>query len=470
MSSYLTNLNQKLKKIEIKMRGGEYKMNKKLLFSIILVVLLLIPTTVIAHTKEEPFVTDLMAGQHIDVGDVSVWNDGVNLYVKYVINAEGWCLTKTHLHVAESLEEIPQKNGNPPPGKFDYQMEHDCVTEYMYTIPLTWHCYDEPFIVAHAVVMKVIEEAPYYASAVIDYYQGLRKDGTSVRLQRSTPEQGLAFEAGQDESNFFSLGFGGWIIVEFDCPIRNGDGNDVKVIEDTWGSYPLETADVYASQDGTTWTYLGEADNTNQAGIHTISEFDLGDLEWAKYIKIVDITDPALHGSDADGYDLNAVESLQDCVQEETAWGDGEDFPGKNWATYFTYEIQPFLVDTVEVYAVNENPTYSNISLESEVQYELEAMGTAHAGDTIDFDAKYSITNRITGDTWTDTVTGYSSHGPTLLDLFVNGGSVDWGVYNTEHIYYWTLAGTGVPVELWIYDIYYPNNTGFITVNIYRLP
>ena len=25
-------------------------------------------------------------------------------------------------------------------------------------------------------------------------------------------------------------------------------------------------------------------------------------------------------------------------IQEETAWGDGEDFPGDNWATYFTYE------------------------------------------------------------------------------------------------------------------------------------
>lgn len=27
----------------------------------------------------------------------------------------------------------------------------------------------------------------------------------------------------------------------------------------------------------------------------------------------------------------------------ETAWGDGEDFVGKNWATYFMYHVQPFL-------------------------------------------------------------------------------------------------------------------------------
>lgn len=335
-------------------------MNKKLLFSIILVMLLLTPTTVMAHTEEEPFVTDLMAGQHIDVGDVSVWNDGENLYVEYE-TTDGWEITETHLYVGKT-DPI---NLTSAPGQFPYSDGNP------YTIPLSeidsyslevnnkgkttgkWVADGVPGVVpcnniyiavaAHAVVQKVIEEAPYYASAVIDYDQGVKNDGNPVPSLRSIPEQGLAFEAGKDESNFFSLGFEGWIIVEFDCPIRNGDGNDVKVIEDTWGSYPLETADVYASQDGTTWTELGTADNLTRdvLGIHSISEFDLGDLEWAKYIKIVDTTDPALHGSTADGYDLNAVEALQDCVQEETAWADEGAIPfGTNWAMYFEYHMQ----------------------------------------------------------------------------------------------------------------------------------
>jgi len=302
------------------------------------------------HTEGDPFTTELIADggdetSAIDVGDVLVWNDGDILYVQYVVTAP-WCLTETHLHVATSLEGIPQKKGNPPPGKFEYSMDHDpAITEYTYTIPLTWDTCTKLFIAAHAVVQKttIITAAPYYASVVIDYSQGLTKGGALVRWQRSTPEQGLAFETGQNEFNFFSLGFGGWIIVEFDCPIQNGEGNDVKIIEDTWGGgYPLETADIFASKDGTNWTYLGEADNTNQVGIHTISEFDLGILNWAKYIKIEDTCDPTPHNDAADGYDLNAVESLQDCVeiQEETAWAAGSDFPGKNWATYFKYEVQ----------------------------------------------------------------------------------------------------------------------------------
>lgn len=202
----------------------------------------------------------------------------------------------------------------------------------------------------------VITPAPYYASSVDSYNQGLKKDNiTPVDAIRSVPEQGLVFETDPYPYNFFSLGFGGWIIVKFDCPVQNGEGDDIRIIEDTWSTYPLEKADVWASQDGTTWTYLGEADNTNDVGIHTISEFDLGILNWAKYIKIEDTCDPTLHTNAADGYDLNAVESLQDCVeiQEETAWGAGFGFPGKNWATYFTYDVQGILTGTW-LLAVNE--------------------------------------------------------------------------------------------------------------------
>lgn len=304
--------------------------------------LLVLPTVAFA----DPVTVDLVAGQHINVGTVTVSNDAFSLSVEYMITDPDWCLTETHVHVAESLAGIPQRNGNPPPGQFDHQMEHDCVPGYLYNILLDWAPDDELYIAAHAAVQKVevIEEAPYDACTVINYSQGLRKNGTPVRTERSVPEQGLEYESGEDETNFFSLGFAGWIVVEFCCPVINGEGDDVKVIEDTWTSYPLEKAEVYASQDGINWTYLGEADNTTRdaLGIHSFKEFDLGLLEWATYIKIVDTCDPSIHNNEADGYDLNAVQALQDCVeiQEETAWGDGDDFPGRNWATYFNYTVQ----------------------------------------------------------------------------------------------------------------------------------
>jgi len=130
---------------------------------------------------------------------------------------------------------------------------------------------------------------------------------------------------------------------------------------------------------------------------------------------------------------------------------------------------QTTLVDTVYVPANDPEPTNSSIDLVDGIDYILVATGTAFAGDTIDFDAKYSITKKESGDTWTDVVTNYESYGPTLLDLFVNGNLGAWGAYNPDHQYECTIIGDGSQVELWIYDIYYPNNAGSLIVYIYEL-
>jgi len=126
------------------------------------------------------------------------------------------------------------------------------------------------------------------------------------------------------------------------------------------------------------------------------------------------------------------------------------------------------LVDTVTVDADKKDPTCSISILESGKKYLLKASGIAFAGDTIDFDAKYSITNRILGDTWTDLVSGYEGYGPDLLGLAVDSVFVDWGVYNDGHVYYWKMDGSGSCVPLWIYDVYYPNNSGSLMVEIYQ--
>ncbi len=291
----------------------------------------LIYRTTVSYDMPDPVA--LIAAQDIPVGQVTVWDDGSTLYVEFTTTG-GWEIVKTHLHIADSVDGIPQKNGNPIPGKFDYKKES---APWVYEIAVDDLPSGGPlYIAAHAVVQKVLGGAPYYASSVYASAQGSRKDGSPVLPERSNPDQGLMLEQNKQATDFFSLGFGGELVVEFDCPIRNGEGDDVGVWEDTWGTYPSETAEVYASQDGANWYFLGTADNSNQANTWTLSKFDLGDLAWAKYIKVVDTTDPTPHDSSADGFDVNAVVALQDCLQEETAWGDGNDFDGKNWATYFT--------------------------------------------------------------------------------------------------------------------------------------
>jgi len=126
------------------------------LYSSLLVVLAmlmaLIPNTVLAGTANNPMKVDLIAGQHIDAGEIQIWNDNDNLYVKYSATPP-WCLDETHLQVASNISKIPQNNGNPVPGQFEYKSKHNCVSEFTYTVPLTIEFCDL-YIAAHAVVKK----------------------------------------------------------------------------------------------------------------------------------------------------------------------------------------------------------------------------------------------------------------------------------------------------------------------------
>lgn len=149
------------------------EMRRVLNIGVILAFLLaLVPAAGLAHTEDVPFDTPLIAdggsaATAIEVGVVKVWNDADYLYVKYEISDLDWCITKTHLHAATSLSDIPQtKNGNPIPGQFEYFESHDCETEVTYTIPLgEWNPGDSLAIAAHAVVSN----APVCSASSIVY-------------------------------------------------------------------------------------------------------------------------------------------------------------------------------------------------------------------------------------------------------------------------------------------------------------
>jgi hypothetical protein len=111
---------------------------KKTLSLIVGLVLLaaLVPGLAQAATDKDPFVTDLIAGRHMDVGDIKIWKDDQFLYV-LIETVSPNCLMKTHLAVAWDLSGIPQRNGNPVPGRFPYKTSHNCATSFLYKIPLS---------------------------------------------------------------------------------------------------------------------------------------------------------------------------------------------------------------------------------------------------------------------------------------------------------------------------------------------
>lgn len=84
-----------------------------------------------------PVETAIMAGQTINVGTVTVWNDDNNLYVHYLTTGD-YKLKKTHLYVG-ACSGIPVNNsGNPRIGQYPYQTTHGTtgVQSFTYTIPL----------------------------------------------------------------------------------------------------------------------------------------------------------------------------------------------------------------------------------------------------------------------------------------------------------------------------------------------
>jgi len=125
-----------------------------------------------------------------------------------------------------------------------------------------------------------------------------------------------------------------------------------------------------------------------------------------------------------------------------------------------------YYLETLSVPAYSPELTLSSHILFPMYDYKIKAYGTAEAGDSIIFDPQYSITGRIAGDSWTDSVSGYETYGPGLLELFVNGSDIDWGGYNEDHTYYYELAGTGNPLSLYINDIYYPNNKEYLSADL----
>lgn len=100
-------------------------------------------------------------------------------------------------------------------------------------------------------------------------------------------------------------------------------------------------------------------------------------------------------------------------------------------------------------------------------EYLLNASGTFNAADSITADAQYSV--REPNTEWTDIVQNYEGYGPTLLNLFIDGTSADWGAYTNTHSYWLPITGHGTSSALSIYDIAAENNTGSLNVDLYEI-
>lgn len=477
-----------------------------LLAAVAMIVAVLPLAAAAAHTEGAPFSVNLLADGRaddgtppIDVGDVEVWNDAHYLYVDYKITEADWCLTKTALDVQLNSGDIPQtKKNNPIPGKFEYSAVHDCVSEYGYMIPMTWDAGDPLFIAAHANVVKGSAIGEHWAQNVLGFDQGTTKNGSAIGTERTDPENALfekdAEYVGGLYINFFSLGRdlvelvdrGGWIEVDFDAPIFNGPSNDLAGVEVTGGGsatspggYPLESAKVEFSYNGSWYLGIGElTNNANDLQRTTFVEMPAG-IPYADSVRITDTTPWGPHSGGADGYDVDAVMASQLVTDMETAWGDGTGFGGKQWGMWFGYTVQAALVETILV--PSDGSTVSSAALVDGSSYELRASGTyrfANWGEAGIADAQCSLRppgvwysfHSYSVDTW---VPGDAMPLPytSMLEVKVDGVPFAWQPTTcdtTDHLYTGSEDGAGSSVDFQIVDSSYGDNVdGDLQVEIW---
>lgn len=155
-------------------------------------------------------------------------------------------------------------------------------------------------------------ESPAVCSfTAVCFQQGLTHGGQPVPANRSDPKKAEVAQKNDVAGtiNFYSLGFGGYITLKSSCAVKNGDGNDIKVWETTYGAQPINTfsdrARVYASQDGVNFIYLGMATYDGSFDLQTAG------LNWAQYFRIVDATvDAPSNPANADAFDVDGIEVL----------------------------------------------------------------------------------------------------------------------------------------------------------------
>ena len=150
-----------------------------------------------------------------------------------------------------------------------------------------------------------------YAMEVIDFQQGLDKNGNAVATDRSDPTKALMEP---DRSNapggFFTLGFGGSITLKLAGAVLNGDGPDLKIWETTFAGDSCtntnqETASIEVS-DGVTWVNAGDVCRDGMIDLDGLA------IPYVTYVRITD-----LGTSPNDGYDVDGLEALYGCIDFE---------------------------------------------------------------------------------------------------------------------------------------------------------
>jgi hypothetical protein len=149
-----------------------------------------------------------------------------------------------------------------------------------------------------------------YASEMIEYVEGTSSNGGSIANNRTDANQALGEPERVDQLVFVSLGYGGSITLGFSGSVPNLEGDDLEIVETTYGnnscgSY-FEFADVYVSVDGVNFLFaktICRADNF-------VDISDAGEFECINYVRIANNNELS---TTPDAFDVDGVVAIHNC-------------------------------------------------------------------------------------------------------------------------------------------------------------
>ena len=495
-----------------------------IVLTLVLAMIAIVPTST-AHTEEEPQIVTLYAGKDIDVGTVSVWNDGENIHVEYETTGD-WYITETHLYIGKN---VPPTSA---PGQFPYSMPHEPeVDYYKYTIALDEiYAYkmqtnkkgkstgvmitdgtpgvnvDETvYIAAHAVVIHITDGS-------IDFYSDTTTTYKSYPVGPIGNNAVLAWVHPNwisDLDHTFTDAEWIWESYRVNNSV-DGDIVDFYKTVNIPGLYLLDASGIiYITCDNGYELYLNNyylgsaqlgflwrASDLTESYVNSNGWQSVEDYDISEHIKCgenrfwIPTANEQMDGGTVDSNPAGLIFEGEICYkvvdQEETAWGDGTNF-GTNWAMYFTYIIQeecePVLLDTVEVTPYGTDPYIYNPTCSIYLpagNYRLVASGTyrfANWGGT--YGTADALCNKRTSAYASGTPVGDDWYilDSNRLQVFIFGAAVDWlsvthgtRTLDPNHTYSYEFCHTGGMIEFGIEDNVYGDNSGFIKVEIWGCP
>jgi hypothetical protein len=322
--------------------------------------------------------TDLLAGQHTVIGKVTVIMYGSIMRVIYQLNAPNWGIMQTHLSVKPTWDQIPMTgSGNPIPGQFEYKNDHNHIIGYYYDVDVSGM--NQVSIAAHCKVENLSGNNPNPIDALVPgMVLQMDVDIFSVSSGQST---GFPYYLGLNLSSLAGSGFYDGFCVDKGSHLSGHITYDAMTLDPFVSDDALLNClgiDQPQNMDLIAYIinqyYAGAYGNAQaeelQIAIWNLMEpsgssITTNEFTWDQIVVDAILQDApngegfvpglcdyrfllmdtkcslSVQGGDDAQTVINVIVP-QDCTPlgEETAWGFGPQFPGKNWGMYFNYCVQ----------------------------------------------------------------------------------------------------------------------------------